>query len=161
MISKNDLVLLLTELQDNGIDIQDNIIKVFRSETIPLSVVKFINDHRQLDLTAFYEYLRKSYNSKKSKLYISIVKEIENPEDIITTLLSFGLQATLYSKKVEDSQMFLRHARVREISLVLAKYFTNYDLKDCLDLLRLIKADLIACETVSGRRKTESSVQPS
>ena len=91
MISKNDVVLLLTELQDNGIDIQDSIIKLFKSESIPLSVIKFINDHRQLDLTAFYEYLRKSYNNKKSKLYISIVKEIENPEDVITTLFSFGL----------------------------------------------------------------------
>lgn len=156
MISKNDVVLLLTELQDNGIDIQDNIIKLFKSENIPLSVIKFINDHRQLDLTAFYEYLRKSYNNKKSKLYISIVKEIENPEDVITTLFSFGLQATLYSKRVEDSQMFLKHARVREINLVLAKYFTSYDLEDCLNLLKLIKADLVACETVSGRRNSEA-----
>lgn len=156
MISKNDVVLLLTELQDNGIDIQDSIIKLFKSESIPLSVIKFINDHRQLDLTAFYEYLRKSYNNKKSKLYISIVKEIENPEDVITTLFSFGLQATLYSKRVEDSQMFLKHARVREITLVLTKYFTGYDLEDCLNLLKLIKADLVACETVSGRRNSEA-----
>ena len=156
MISKNDVVLLLTELQDNGIDIQDSIIKLFKSESIPLSVIKFINDHRQLDLTAFYEYLRKSYNNKKSKLYISIVKEIENPEDVITTLFSFGLQATLYSKRVEDSQMFLKHARVREITLVLTKYFTGYDLEDCLNLLKLIKADLVACETISGRRNSEA-----
>ena len=156
MISKNDVVLLLTELQDNGIDIQDSIIKLFKSESIPLSVIKFINDHRQLDLTAFYEYLRKSYNNKKSKLYISIVKEIENPEDVITTLFSFGLQATLYSKRVEDSQMFLKHARVREITLVLTKYFTSYDLEDCLNLLKLIKADLVACETISGRRNSEA-----
>ena len=156
MISKNDVVLLLTELQDNGIDIQDSIIKLFKSESIPLSVIKFINDHRQLDLTAFYEYLRKSYNNKKSKLYISIVKEIENPEDVITTLFSFGLQATLYSKRVEDSQMFLKHARVREITIVLTKYFTGYDLEDCLNLLKLIKADLVACETISGRRNSEA-----
>ena len=52
--------------------------------------------------------------------------------------------------------MFLKHARVREITLVLTKYFTSYDLEDCLNLLKLIKADLVACETISGRRNSEA-----
>lgn len=153
MIAKNDLILLLTELQDSGINIGNNIIKVIKSPTIPLDVLKFINDNRQLDLTLFYEKLRKSYNNKKSKLYISIVKEIENPEETITTLSSYLLQAILYSQKVKDSQMFLRHARVKEINLALAKYFTDFDLTLCNQLLKLIKADLIACEQINGRRE--------
>lgn len=152
MISKNDLVLLLTDLQDSGVDIGNAILEVFKSPTIPLSVVKFINDHRQLDLTGFYEQLRRSYNHKKSKLYINIVKEVEDPEEVISTLSAYQLQAILFSKKANNSQMFLQHARAKEVSLVLAKYFTDFDLSACLELLKLIKADLLACEIVAGRR---------
>lgn len=152
MISKNDLLLLLTELEDKGLDVSVMTQKLFSTTSIPLDVVKFINDNRQLDLTTFYESLRRNYNKKKSKLYISIVKEIEDPVEVISTLESYGLQAFLFSKNLKDSQMFLRHARVREVNLVLAKYFTDYDLTSCLALLKLIKADLVACEVVSGRR---------
>ena len=155
MISKQDVILLLTELEDNGINVDSILRQVIVSPSIPLSAIKFINDNRQLDLTAFYERLRKNYNHKKSKLYLSIVKDIENPIDVITTLSSYSLQVALYSKQVEDSQMFLKHARAREVNLVLARYYTNYDLTSCLDLLRLIKADLIACETITGRREEE------
>ena len=155
MISKQDVILLLTELEENGVDINNILRQVIVSQSVPLSAIKFINDNRQLDLTAFYERLRKNYNHKKSKLYLSIVKDIENPIDVITTLSSYSLQVTLYSKQVEDSQMFLKHARAREVNLVLAKYYTNYDLTSCIDLLRLIKADLIACETITGRREKE------
>ncbi len=153
MISKQDVILLLTELEDKGINVDNILRQVVISQSVPLSAIKFINDNRQLDLTAFYERLRKNYNHKKSKLYLSIVKDIENPIDVITTLSSYGLQAALYSKQVEDSQMFLKHARAREVNLVLAKYYTDYDLTSCLNLLRLIKADLIACETITGRRE--------
>ena len=152
MIAKNDLILLLTDLQENGTDIGNRILEVIRSSGIPLNVLKFINDNRQLDLTSFYDKLRRSYNNKKSKLYISIVKDIDNPIEVLTTLSSYALQAILYSEKVQDSQMFLRHARVKEVNLALAKYFTDFDLTICMNLLRMIKADLIACETISGRR---------
>lgn len=152
MIAKNDLILLLTDLQENGINIGNKILEVIKSSGIPLDVLKFINDNRQLDLTSFYDKLRRSYNNKKSKLYISIVKDIDNPNEVLTTLSSYALQAILYSEKVQDSQMFLRHARVKEVNLALAKYFTDFDLTICMNLLRMIKADLIACETISGRR---------
>ena len=152
MIAKNDLILLLTDLQENGIDIGNKILEVIKSSGIPLNVLKFINDNRQLDLTSFYDKLRRSYNNKKSKLYISIVKDIDNPIEVLTILSSYALQAILYSEKVQDSQMFLRHARVKEVNLALAKYFTDFDLTICMNLLRMIKADLIACENISGRR---------
>lgn len=152
MISKQDVILLLTELEDNGIDVREELRRTIISTSIPLDVIKFINDNRQLDLTAFYERLRKNYNQKKSKLYLSIVKEIEDPTEVITTLSSYNLQVALYANKLEDNQMFLKHARAREVNLVLAKYYTDYDLTKCVDLLRLIKADLVACETIVGRR---------
>ena len=152
MISKQDVILLLTELEDNGVDVREELRRTIISTSIPLDVIKFINDNRQLDLTAFYERLRKNYNQKKSKLYLSIVKEIEDPTEVITTLSSYNLQVALYANKLEDNQMFLKHARAREVNLVLAKYYTDYDLTKCVDLLRLIKADLVACETIVGRR---------
>ena len=152
MISKQDMILLLTELEEQGVDVSDQLRQAIRAVDIPLSVIKFINDRRQLDLAKFYEKLRKSYNHKKSKLYLSIVKEPEDPTEAVITLSSYGLQAALFARQAEDSEMFLKHARAREVSLVLAKYYTDYDLTGCLQLLRLIKADLMACETVAGRR---------
>lgn len=155
MISKNDIILLLTELEDKGIDIGPQLKKTFSSKTVPLDVIKFINDNRQLDLTAFYEKIRKNYNHKKSKLYISILKDIEDPAEILTTLSSYNLQIALYAKQLEDDQMFLKHSRAKEVNMVLAQYYTNYDLTNCFSLLRLIKADLMACEVITGKRKED------
>lgn len=154
MISKNDCVLLLTDLEESGIDIGDNIIKVIKSSTIPLDVLEFINSHRELDLTAFYEKLRKSYNNKKSKLYINIIKEVEEPDAMLTTLSSYALQAILFSQKVSDSEMFLKHARVKEVNLALARYLTDFDLTLCANLIRLLKADMMACEIINKRRES-------
>ena len=44
MISKNDLLLLLTELEDKGLDVSAMTQKLFSTSSIPLDVVKFIND---------------------------------------------------------------------------------------------------------------------
>lgn len=152
MISKNDIVLLLTELNDQDINTTQMIKSVYSTPGIPLEVLKFINDRRQLDLTAFYKKIRKSYNEKRSKLYISLVRDSLDPSDVLTTLASYGLQVALFASKLPDNQMFLKHARAREVNLVLTKYYTDYDLTGCINLLKLIKADLIACETVEGRR---------
>lgn len=152
MITKNDALLLLSDLQDSGIQTKDAIKELMASRDIPINVLQFINRHRQLDLTGFYEKLRKSYNDKHSKLYISIVKEVQNPEEVLTTLSSLNLQILLYSKNVQNKQMFLKHARAKEINIVLTKYFTDYDLTSCLKLLHLIRADLLATEVINGRR---------
>ncbi len=152
MISKNDIVLLLTELNDQDVNTTQMIKSVYSTPGIPLDVLKFINDRRQLDLTAFYKKIRKSYNEKRSKLYISLVRDSLDPSDVLTTLASYGLQVALFASKLPDNQMFLKHARAREVNLVLTKYYTDYDLTGCVNLLKLIKADLIACETVEGRR---------
>lgn len=153
MISKTDLILLLTELEDSGVDVKPQLHKTITSTSIPFDVVRFINDNRQLDLTTFYERLRKNYNHKKSKLYMSIIKDIEDPTEVITTLSSYNLQVALFAKQLEDNQLFLKHSRAKEVNMVLTQYYTNYDLTNCLNLLRLIKADLMACEIITGRRK--------
>lgn len=149
MLQKQDLILLLTDIQrTNGIDVTNQLSKVVSSNTIPLDVLKFINDNRELDLTNFYRHIRKTYNQKKSKLYKNIVSEIEDPQDALTTLASLGLQILLYSDKAKDKQLFLKAARFAEIESCLANYARTYDLSTCLRLIKLIKLDCKAVESI-------------
>lgn len=153
MLQKNDLILLLTDLEENGIDVSKQLDEVIASNSIPIDVVKFINDNRQLDVSAFYDRIRKNYNNKRSDLYINIVKEIDEPKEVITTLSAFALQVILYSKHAEDEEMFFKHIRAEEVTRVLNNYYKTYDISSAIKLLRLIKCDLVAFETIVGRRK--------
>lgn len=147
MITKNDCFLLLTDLQ-NEVDTTEIINKLIKSQNVDLEIIKFINDNRQLDLTNFYEQIRKSYNHKNSMLYKNIVKEIEDPTEVLTTLSAMLTQILRYSKNVENKEMFLRHARANDICKVLQIYTTTYDITNCLKLLKLIKADIKALESI-------------
>lgn len=153
MITKTDCILLLTDLQNKGIDVKDYLEEAINNPTISLDVLKFINDNRQMDLTLFYRHIRKSYNQKHSSLYKNIViEELKDPNESLTTLSALLTQILLFSKKVDNKQMFLRHARCNEITQVLNNYFKTYDLTTCIKLLRIIKADLKALEMIT--RKT-------
>lgn len=148
MIKKNDLIILLTEMQEKGIDVKDALLKTIRSTDIPLDVLKYINDNRQLDVAVFYNGLRKSYNEKRSPLYHNIVKEDIEPNEALTTLASLHLQLLLFSKKLDDPTMFFNHIRAEEITRVLNNYYKTYDISSCIKLLKLIKADLKCFETI-------------
>ena len=153
MITKNDIILLLTELQENNINVDPYLRKTILSESVNLDALKFINDNRQLDVAKFYEMLRKNNNSKKSPLYKNIVKEeLSSADDVLTTLAALNLQILLFAKKLDDNQMFLKHSRGEEITKVLNNYYATYDLIPCYKLLKLIKADLVALEHIAGRR---------
>lgn len=153
MVSKNDLLLLLTDMQEEGEDVEAEIKLLYSSANIPLNVLRYINDRRQFDVASFYELIRKNYNNKRSPLYKNIVKEeIRNPKEVLTTLASLNLQILLFASKLEDDKLFLKHSRAEEITRVLNNYYKTYDLIPCLKMLRLIKADLCAFETVAGRR---------
>ena len=143
MITKSDCILLLTELQQNGLDVKEMISKTFKSADPSIEVLKFINDNRQLDLTNFYEKIRKSYNQKRSSLYINIMKSDESePKEALTTLSGMLTQILIFANTASDRQMFLRHARADEISYVLYNYFKTYDITSCNKLLKIIKADI-------------------
>ena len=149
MITKNDCLLLLADLQSKGIDTQEEFNTLLKSNTIPLDIIKFINDNRQLDVLAFYELLRRNYNKKKSPLYKNIVTEtLKDPQDVIVILSALALQISLFANKLEDNKLFLKHSRVIEITEALNNYYKNYDLIPCLKLLKLIKADLKAFESI-------------
>lgn len=149
MLKKNDLILLLTHLQEKGVDVSQQLRRVISSQDIPLDVVKFINDNRQLDVTRFYEQLRKSYNEKRSSLYINLVREdLKEPTDALTTLASFNLQVLLFAKHLEHPTMFLSQSRADEVTMVLHNYYKTYDLSPVLTLRTLIKSDLKAFESI-------------
>lgn len=147
MITKNDIILMLTRLSDEGIDTKDLLVKQIKSSDIDLEALTFINNNRQLELTQFYNKLRKSYNNKKSKLYINIVKnDLTDAKQVLTTLSSLNLQILLFAKNCEDYSMFLRHSRFGEINAVLLNYSKTGDLIPCNKLLDVIKTDLKVCE---------------
>ena len=148
MITKNDCILLLADVANRGVDTTSAMKKLLSTSDVSLDVIKFINDNRPLEVCQFYEHLRHNYNHKKSKLYINIVKDIEDTNEVLTTLSALMTQILLYSKHCDDREMFLKHTRAEEISKVLTMYFKNYDLQICLQLLRLIKLDLKALESV-------------
>ena len=77
MISKNDCMLLLIDLEEKGFNTDKQIEQLVRMNEPSLDIIEFINKNRQLDLSRFYEKLRHSYKNKKSSIYINIVKEIE------------------------------------------------------------------------------------
>ena len=150
MITKNDIFLLLSDLEDKGIEINKSIYSDVSKNGVSLDVLKFISSNMQLDLYRFYEKIRKSYNQKHSNLYINIVKEIEDVNKVLTTLSALQTQILLFSEReAVDREMFLRHARVSEISKVLFNYYQTYDLKPCIKLLKLFKTDIKCLQEVS------------
>ena len=152
MITKTDCIILLTELENKGIDVTEQLNNTVRLNNISLETLKFINNHRELDLTNFYNHIRKSYNQKHSTLYKNIVtEELKDPNEALTTLSALLTQILLFSKKVENKNMFLRHSRCDEITKVLNNYFVTYDLTNCIKLLKLIKADMKVLESIRQR----------
>ena len=148
MLKKTDVLMLLTELQDNGKDVSKYINNLYKTSSIPLDIIKFINDQRQLDVAQFYERLRSNYNHKKSDLYINIVKEIDDLDEILTTLAAYNLQVLLFGRKVENKELFYKASRVEEVTRVLNNYYRNYDIDKCRVVLSLIKADIKLFEDI-------------
>ena len=78
------------------------------------------------------------------------MKQVEDPNEVLTTLSAMLNQILLFSKKVDDKQMFLKHSRALEIAKVLTLYFQTYDLTNAQQLLRLIKIDIKAFEELKN-----------
>ena len=149
MLTKNDLLLLLNEMQASGKETSKLATRLALSEGVPRDILKYINDNRPLEVAQFYEMLRKNYNHKKSNLYKNLVREeLSEPIEALITLSALNLQILLYAKKLDDNQMFLKHSRADEITKVLNNYYNTYDLIPCLKMLKLIKSDLKCFENI-------------
>lgn len=157
MLTRNDCLLLITDIElDNSIDKEEleNIKRqIIHSNSISIDVLKFVNRYRPLEVSKFYEQLRRNYNHKKSKLYKNIVSEIEDTQNVLTTLSSLLTQILLFANKCEERELFLKHSRAKEITYVLSKYFEDADITICLKLMRLIKADLKCLEELEKPNK--------
>ncbi len=153
MITKNDCMSILIKLEDRGINIDNYMRKLVTSKDIPLEVLKFISQHRGIEVANFYEMLRKKHNQKKSPLYLNIVKEASDLDDIITTLVCLLTQITLYGNKLDNKDSFLKEVRAEEITRVLNEYFKTGVYDSCLALLKIIKSDLLVLEYINGRRE--------
>lgn len=148
MVTKSDITILLNDLQERGIDINGYLKELYSTSSIPLNVIKFLNDNRSFDVANFYEKIRRNYNKKRSDLYLNIVKELDNVDDVLTTLASYNLQVLLYGRNVDDKEMFYRNSRVEEVTRVLNNYYKTFDIDSCVKTLSLIKADIKLFETV-------------
>ena len=148
MIKKTDLVMLLTDLQDRGENVSKELTSLYKTTSIPLDIIKFVNNKRPLDVAQFYEKLRYNYNHKRSDLYINIVKEVDDIKEVLTTLSAYNLQVLLYARKLDDPEMFYRNSRVEEVTRVLNNYYKTYDISACNTVLSLIKADIKLFEEV-------------
>ena len=151
MLQVNDLVLILTDMETSGDEgAHEQLMKTLMSSTISTNTLKYINDRRPLDVTQFYERIRKNYNDKRSSLYKNIVKDIEDPDEAISTLSAFALNLFLYSKHVEESNrnLFFKHVRAEEVTRVLNQFYKSQDVTSAIKLLRLLKADLKCFEQI-------------
>lgn len=152
MLQKTDLILLLTTIQEEHpeLDVRDYIDSTIRTQGINLEVLKFINEVRPLEVRNFYEKLRKSYNDKRSNLYINIMKsdetELKQTMIVLTSLLN---QIMIFADKVEDKQLFLKHARADELCKAVLVYLTKYDIQPAVKLLQLVKADLKTLQEIN------------
>lgn len=153
MITKNDCLSCLVKLEDSGItEAKQYIKKLVVAREPSIDILKFISKHRGIEVSNFYEMLRKNHNKKKSPLYTNIVREIDDINEIIVTLSSLQTQILLYGKRLPNATNFYREARAEEISRVLNNYFKTGEIDSCLAMLRLVKSDLLVLEYISGRR---------
>lgn len=149
MISKNDCLIMLYDIKNKGINTDLAIKELLENNGPTVNVIAFINDNRPLELKAFYEKLRKSYNQKKSNLYINICKSDEQePKDILVTLSSLLTQIFLFAKTLDNNEMFVKHSRANEITKVINNYLKDYNLTNCVKLLQLVKADMKILESI-------------
>lgn len=151
MITKTDCLSLLFELKNKGISCDKQIKHLILLQEPDIETIKFINDHKELNVRKFYEKIRKSYNKKKSNLYINIVKEPNeniNPKEILCTLASLQLQILLFNKTLDDIN-FLQNMRFDEICKVLLNYYETRDIIPCQKLLGFVKSDLKVLEEIS------------
>jgi hypothetical protein len=60
----------------------------------------------------------------------------------------------LYGKKLPtNKEIFQREVRAEEITRVLNSYYRTGEFDQCLALIKLLKADLLVLEHISGRRE--------
>ena len=107
-----------------------------------------LKEQGKLDIFEFYNKLRKNYNDKHSKIYINVMKEVEDPKKVLTTLSALVTQILLFSENSNNKNIFMRHANFSEILKALQEYAENQNLIPCVEIIRLIKQDIKQVEQI-------------
>ena len=58
MIKNSDIVILLTEIQNQGINVDAELKEALMSKSVPVKALACINKYRPMDILNFYEKLR-------------------------------------------------------------------------------------------------------
>lgn len=156
MITKNECLTLLMRLEGQGVNIDAHMRAVLLAKNPPVETLKFIAKNKGFEAAEFYEMLRKKTNQKKSPLYKNILRGVTTIQESITTLTCLLTQIVLYSSKLEDpgvASRFLQGARAGEIANALKEYFEVQNPELCLNLLKLINADIKVLEFLRGQRE--------
>ena len=151
-ISKQECLTLLFELREKGVDVSIPLKELLIQQVPSIEIIKFINDHQELNLRKFYEKLRHSYNDKHSKLYGNIVKCNELDSDEVVCCAGALLQQILLFDKKVDSGEFLTQARFNELLSCLKHYYETKDTIQVRKLLNFVKADLKVLEEISVKQ---------
>ncbi len=152
MFSKNDCMQILVKLGDEGVDINQHLRLLITSKEVPLEVLKFISKNRGIDISNFYDMLRKKHNEKKSQLYTNIMNEVEDGNEVLITLSSLLTQIFLYGSKLENPTKFYDKARISDITKVLQSFDSNRSYDLAIKLVKLIKSDILVLEYLNDRR---------
>lgn len=150
MINRFDCYEVLFSLKKQGVDVERQLKLLSTSPSVPLEVIRFINEQRPLNVTSFYETLRKKNNQKASKLYKNIVVETHsNPLEVVKTASSLLTQIVIASEKLpkEEVSSFYSQTRAKELTIALNEYFLNGDIQKVLDELKRIKEDIKILES--------------
>lgn len=108
----------------------------------PTEVISTLKNNGSLEIFTFYNRIRKSYNEKHSKVYINIMKEVEDPKKVLTTLSALVTQILLFAEKSNYKDIFLRHAKLTEILKALEQYSDSQSLIPCVEIIKELKQDI-------------------
>ena len=127
MYNKQQCYKLLFDMRNQGINVMQQLTELSNSVNVPDNVIKFINEHRSLDITRFYEELRKENNKKGSKLYKEIVDEAKDPIKRIKAISSYITKGIIAAEKFEivDKPSFYKAIRLDECVKALNEYVAN------------------------------------
>lgn len=138
LIEKQDVL-------DLAVNNQELLIKAYKDFN---GTIRDLKENNLLDISIFYEQLRYKYNHGGSKIYINIMKEIEEPKKVLTTLSALITQIMLYSEQCENRSIFLKHSKINDILASINNYITTGDLIGCIRTIQSIKHDIKYIESI-------------
>lgn len=144
MLTRQDCYKILFEMSNKGLNVQKQISTLSTSTKVPIELIRFINQNRELNVTTFYESLRKKHNAKSSKLYLKLMKEEIEATECLKTLSSYITQVLIMSESIDtgERKSFYNSVRIKEALSALNKYFLEQDITECIDILKMIKSDI-------------------